>query len=110
MAAVIMSDVAYKEFKSFLEENDVKSNVIRIVLAGMGWSGPSFGIVLDEQTAEDVTEKIQDITFLVEGKLFQEFGGFTIKSPEENGLGGFTIEPNNQAEGDGCSTCGGGCH
>ncbi|SHE36219.1 HesB-like (seleno)protein [Clostridium fallax] len=36
MSAVKMSDAAYKEFKQFLDENDIKDFNIRINLAGMG--------------------------------------------------------------------------
>jgi len=36
MAAFSMSDKAYKEFKLFLQENNVTSNTIRIHLAGIG--------------------------------------------------------------------------
>lgn len=105
MAVVQMSDLAYKEFKAFLDENKVESNVIRIYLMGMGWGGPTFNIALDEQKIEDVVEKIDEITFLVDGKLFKEHGGFIVKCGEENGLGGFSIEPINKPEGGGCASC-----
>lgn len=36
MAAFSMSDLAYKEFKLFLQENKVDSDTIRIHLAGVG--------------------------------------------------------------------------
>ncbi|MBM7870689.1 hypothetical protein SDC9_113885 [bioreactor metagenome] len=36
MAAFSMSDLAYKEFKLFLQENNVNSDTIRIHLAGVG--------------------------------------------------------------------------
>ncbi len=36
MSAIKISDIAYNEFKELLEQNDVKDNVIRINLAGMG--------------------------------------------------------------------------
>ncbi|ACA57050.1 conserved hypothetical protein [Clostridium botulinum A3 str. Loch Maree] len=37
--------------------------------------------------------------------LFSEFGGFIIKCAEENGKGGFTIDPTIQSENISCSTC-----
>ncbi|PRR77765.1 hypothetical protein CLLI_21530 [Clostridium liquoris] len=36
MEAVNMSSVAYEEFKKFLKENNVTTNIIRINLAGVG--------------------------------------------------------------------------
>ncbi|AJD27913.1 hesB family protein [Clostridium botulinum] len=36
MTPVNMSDLAYKEFKNFIKENNVNSNIFRIFLAGNG--------------------------------------------------------------------------
>lgn len=66
MAVVHMSDVAYEEFKQLLSDNDITSNTIRIYLAGMGWGGPAFNLVLDEQIENDVIEQIKDIKFIVQ--------------------------------------------
>lgn len=108
MSVVKMSETAYTEFKQFLEENDVKTFNIRINLAGMGWGGPMFNIVLDEQKENDVVEKINDMTFIVEKDLVKDYEGFTILSNEENDGRGLSLKPLVQAEG-GCSTCS-SCH
>lgn len=105
MTPVNMSDLAYKEFKKFIEENNVNSNIFRIFLAGNGWGGPVFNIVLDEQTNEDLLSPIGELAFLVHRDLFSEFGGFIIQCAEENGKGSFTIDPLMQPEGISCSTC-----
>lgn len=105
MAIVKMSNTAYEEFSKFLEQNNVTSKILRIFLAGNGWGGPIFNLALDEQKLEDVVEKIEDITFLVEGNLYKEFGGFSILCAEENGSGGFSIDPVNKPEGGGCASC-----
>lgn len=105
MAAVNMSDIAYAEFKELLKENDINSNIIRIYLAGMGWSGPAFNLVLDEQKDDDVVVQIKDMQFLVEKDLINQFGSFTLKGGSENGRGGLSIETEVQSE----SGCGGGC-
>lgn len=36
MAAVNMSDIAYKEFQELLKSNNITTNVLRIYLSGMG--------------------------------------------------------------------------
>lgn len=108
MAVVQMSDVAYEDFIKLLQENNIDSNTIRIYLAGMGWGGPAFNLVLDEQKDSDVVEKIKDMSFLVDKDLVSQFGSLTLKSGRENGRDGFSIEPEIQAENDcggGCSTC-----
>lgn len=109
MANVSINEVAYKEFKNFLDENKVEGYNIRINLAGSGCSGPVFNISVSTATESDVTEKVNDLTFIVEKSLIEEFGGFTIISSEENGGRGLSLKPVIQPEG-GCSSCGGGCH
>lgn len=104
MSVVKMSENAAKLFKQFLVDNEVTADVIRLHFAGMGWGGPAFNLVLDEQKAEDNTEVIDGLTFLVDKKVTEQFGTLEILSGEENGRGGFSIEPEKKAEG-GCSTC-----
>ncbi|WP_459253864.1 iron-sulfur cluster assembly accessory protein [Haloimpatiens myeolchijeotgali] len=36
MSAVKMSELAYTQFKSFLDQNNVSQDTVRIFLAGMG--------------------------------------------------------------------------
>lgn len=105
MSIVKISENAFKEFKQFLNDNEVTADVIRIHFAGMGWGGPAFSLVLDEQKESDNTEKMQDLTFLVDKDVTAQFGELTILSGEENGMGGFSIEPETKPEGGGCSSC-----
>lgn len=44
------------------------------------------------------------MTFLVEGDINKEFGCLAIRSGEENGYGGLSIEPEKKPE-SGCSSC-----
>lgn len=104
MSVVKMSDNAAKLFKQFLADNEVTADVIRLHFAGMGWGGPAFNLVLDEQKSEDNTEIIDGLTFLVDKKVTEQFGTLEILSGEENGRGGFSIEPEKKPE-SGCSTC-----
>ena len=73
MSVVKMSNEAYTEFKSFLQENGVEKFDIRINLAGVGWGGPVFNIVLDEQSDNDEVVKMEDITFVVDKELVKDF-------------------------------------
>ncbi|SDP54025.1 HesB-like protein [Clostridium gasigenes] len=110
MEKVIISESGYNEFKSFLDENDIKDYTIRINLGGFGCSGPAFNIAVDEVKEGDVVEKINDITFVIESKLIDEFGGFKLLSSEENEGRGLSLKPIIESEGGGCGSCGGGCH
>lgn len=109
MDKILISEQAYNEFKSFLDENEVENYSIRINLAGFGCSGPAFNISVDEAKEGDVTQKVNDITFVVEEKLVDEFGGFKLLSTEENEGRGLSLKPVIEVEG-GCGSCGGGCH
>lgn len=109
MDKILISEEAYKEFKEFLDENEVDNYSIRINLAGFGCSGPAFNISVDEAREGDVTQKVNDIVFVVEEKLVDEFGGFKLLSTDENEGRGLSLKPVIEVEG-GCGSCGGGCH
>ena len=104
----LVSEAAYKEFKAFLDENEVEKYSIRINLAGFGCSGPAFNITVDEANENDVVETMNDITFIAESKLVDEFGGFRLLSSEENDGRGLSLKPVIEVAG-GCGSCGGGC-
>ena len=109
MDKILLSEEAYKEFKEFLDENEVENYSIRINLAGFGCSGPAFNISVDEAKDGDLTQKVNDIVFVVEEKLVDEFGGFRLLSTDENEGRGLSLKPLIEVEG-GCGSCGGGCH
>lgn len=108
MNALTMSNEAYIEFKTFLAYNKIENFNIRITLAGVGWGGPVFNIVLDEQKENDAVILINDINFFIDKQLVTDFEGFVILSTEENNGKGLTLKPLVQADG-GCSTCS-SCH
>lgn len=109
MAIVNMSEKATIEFKQFLKDNEVTADEVRIHFAGMGCGGPVFNLVLDGKKDTDNTETFDGLTFLVDKSITEQFGELTILCAEENGRGGFSIEPEIKPEG-GCSSCGDGCH
>ena len=69
MSAINMSDVAFKDFKQLLEDNKVENNTVRINLAGMGWSGPMFNLVLDEQKNDDMEFEVNGLKVVAENDL-----------------------------------------
>ena len=109
MKNITINEEAYKEFKDFLDENKVEGYNIRINFAGNACSGPVFNISVSEATDADITEVVNDITFIVEKTLIDEFGGFIILSSEENEGRGISLKPVIESDG-GCGSCGGGCH
>lgn len=105
MKNIFMSDVAYKEFKDFLDENNVESYNIRIGISEFSCSGPIFNIMIGEETSEDDVEVINEIKFIVDKDMLAEYGGFIIVSNEENDGNGIGLKPVVLPSG-GCS---GGC-
>lgn len=108
MNFISMSNETFQEFKELLANNDIDQNTIRINLAGMACSGPSFNIVLDEQKEDDVACTINDLTFLLNKDLHEQFGDFVVEGTAENNRG-LVLRPVNAPAGGGCGGCGGGC-
>lgn len=105
---IFIDDIAYKEFKDLLDTANVESYNVRIALDRVGCSGPMFGVYIDEATSNDNVEVINEITFISEKSLIEEYGGFIIVSSEENDGKGVGMKP--VVTKSGCSGCGGGCH
>lgn len=108
MNTVNISEEAYGEFRTFLQSNDINDFNIRINFAGNSCSGPVFNISVDAPKDGDVVEKVNDITFIAEKDIVEEFGGFILLSTEENDGRGLSLRPVIESEG-GCSSCP-GCH
>lgn len=109
MKLIDISEEAYKEFKNFLDENEVNDYNIRINFAGNACSGPVFNISIDSAKEDDVVEKVNDITFICNKEVQEEYAGFIILSSEENNDRGLTLRPLIGGDEGGCSTCA-GCH
>jgi iron-sulfur cluster insertion protein len=107
MEKLIISNEAYEEFKSFLDENKIENFNIRISHAGSSCHGPAFNIGVDEPKEGDIIEKVNDVNFIINPEIIDEFGLMTILSTEENGGRGLTLRPLMEADGgcDGCSGC-----
>lgn len=90
---ITISNKAYNEFKGFLEENKITDFNIRINFAGFACSGPIFNISISKPTEEDEVETVNDINFIYEKSLIEQFGGFEILSSEENEGKGLSLKP-----------------
>lgn len=109
MKNITISEEAYNEFRGFLEENKITDFNIRINFAGYACSGPIFNISISEGTDADEVETVNDINFIMEKSLIEQFGGFMILSSEENEGNGLSLKPVIAPEG-GCGGSCSGCH
>lgn len=115
MNKMTMSNDAYNEFINFLNENNVSERTVRVHFVGMSCHGAAFNISVDEAKEDDIVETINDLTFVMEPSLIDEFGGFIFLSSDENEGQGLSLKPliapiDDGSGCDSCSSCGGGCH
>lgn len=92
------------EIKKIIESQTEQPDNVRIYIAGMGWSGPSFGLALDELKEDDVKDTFEETNFIMEKYVFEQFGDFRV----EYSGGGYLVAPTDQQESD-CSSCSGSC-
>jgi iron-sulfur cluster assembly accessory protein len=102
---VEVSTEAIKFINDLLEKNNKKGYGIRIYLAGMGCSGPQFGMAFQEKkNAEDTEQKVDGFAFYYDGETKEMLEGSTvdyIETPSGSGL--IVNNPNLK------SSCGGSC-
>ncbi|NLT38009.1 MAG: iron-sulfur cluster assembly accessory protein [Methanomassiliicoccus sp.] len=105
---VTVSTEAIKFINDLLEKNEKKGYGIRIYLAGMGCSGPQFGMAFQEKkNSDDNEEKVDGFSFYYDGETGEMLEGSTVDYIETpNGAGLVVNNPNLRS---GCGTCG-GCH
>lgn len=92
------------EIKKIITAKTGQPSNVRIYVAGMGWSGPSFGLALDELKDEDKSYDFEGINFVMEGLVHDQFGDFKV----EYSGGGYMVVPVNQSPSE-CGSCSGSC-
>ena len=91
--------------KDVVKEQPDFPGTVRLYLAGMGWSGPSFGLSLDGIKDTDLKDDSNDIVFIMDKDLFEQVGEMKVEF-----LGnGYYVAPAAQGESADCGSCGGGC-
>ena len=101
---VTLPESAIKTLKDILKDNQERPQNIRVYFAGMGCSGASFGIALDEEREDDVCYDIEGLHFIMSEVEYSKYGDVTI---EDTGYG-FRVIVANMPENTG-GGCGGGC-
>jgi hypothetical protein len=70
----------------------------------MGWSGPSFGLTLDELSENDLKDETNDVTFIMAKDIYEQVGDIQV----ELSGGGYMVRPVEQSASD-CGSCAGSC-
>lgn len=104
MMRIEINEQSIKAITEIANQHDDKPNNIRIYVAGMGCSGPSFGLALDEAKEEDLTYEAGGVKFIMEKDLVENFGDIKVEQTPR----GFVVEPVNKPESacGSCSSCG----
>lgn len=92
------------QIKGVLEAQADKPQNIRVFIAGMACSGPSFGLGLDAVNEGDVTEEHFGINFILEESVYDSIGEIKVEWVGN----GYAVQPVNvQPSACGsCSSCG----
>lgn len=110
---IAVTEIAREKLVNYLEENTLTSP-IRVTLIQGGCSGAVLGLAIDEAKEDDVVESFDTLTFLMNRKLLEQCGSFSIDFVESGEKAGFTIGSSNPLPGvgSGCSSSScksGGC-
>lgn len=103
-----VTDEASKFITDLLDKNEKKGWGIRIYLAGMGCSGPQFGMAFQEKKKdEDLEQKVNGFSFYYDEETKELLEGSTVDYIETpNGAGLIVNNPNfNPACGSSCAGC-----
>ena len=75
---VNLTDIAQEELAKVVDTRKDTNKDLRIYIQGMGWSGPSFGIALDEQKEGDQVVEKDNLKFLLDKDMVNNFNEFNI--------------------------------
>ena len=104
---ITVPETAAETLKSILAENPNQPDNIRVFFQGVSWSGPAFGLALDQVEDNDLTYEHEDLKFVMSKEEHEAYGDIVI---EDTGYG-FKVIPESMV-GQGCSCdsgCGGCC-
>ncbi len=76
---IATNEATCKQIEGVLAAQADKPQNIRVFIAGMGCSGPSFGLGLDNINEGDFTENLHGINFVVEKSVFDTVGEIKVE-------------------------------
>jgi iron-sulfur cluster assembly accessory protein len=105
-----VTDLAAIKIQSILQERNVPDYGLRLFVAGMGCSGPQYGLAL-EQAARDDDQVLETggVKVFVDAVSAEYLSGATIDYVEGPAAGGFRIDNPNVVSSCGSGGCN-GCH
>jgi Fe-S cluster assembly iron-binding protein IscA len=101
---ITTNDQTVKAIKEVMASQEGQAQNIRLYIAGMGCSGPSFGLTLDEKSDTDLVDEASGISFIMGTEIYDQIGDMVVELTE----GGYLVKPVNPPE-SACGSCAGSC-
>ncbi len=108
--AVTITDKAAENIVSLMTEKELAGHSLRVYVAGIGCSGPQYGLAFDEEPREDdnIIESA-GLKIFVDPNSLVYLEGATIDFVETPQGAGFKVENPNPIAASACGTCGSSC-
>ncbi len=107
---ITITPQAAESVRQLLADKEMSDHYLRIYVAGIGCSGPQYGLALDqEQRDSDTLVEMEDVRILIDDNSLNFLEGATIDYTETPQGAGFKIDNPNPVAASACGTCGGGC-
>jgi iron-sulfur cluster assembly accessory protein len=108
--AVTVTAAAAENIIQLMAERNLSSHYLRIYVAGIGCSGPQYGLAFDKEAREnDIVIHSDGLNILVDPNSLAFLEGATIDYVETPQGAGFKIENPNPLAAASCGSCSGSC-
>ncbi|MDO4799998.1 MAG: hypothetical protein Q4A52_05720 [Bacillota bacterium] len=97
---IVTNEATCEKISEVLKAQADKPQNIRVFIAGMACSGPSFGLGLDNVTEKDHMETIHGVNFVVDKEMFDNIGEIKVEWVGS----GYAVQPVN-AQPSACGSC-----
>jgi iron-sulfur cluster insertion protein len=103
---VEITDLAAEELKNLLEQENKQDHALRIFMAGMGCSGISYGMSLDDtKKEEDVELTSNGVRIIIASSIRESLDGAKIDFIDNETGKGFIIKDSNAPQCGSCCSC-----
>lgn len=90
---ISVTETAAEKVKEILAAQNQENAFLRIYMTGMGWSGPNFGMALDEsKNPEDNVDEAYGVTIVAEKRFEQYLEGAVVDYVDTENSSGFTMK------------------
>jgi iron-sulfur cluster assembly accessory protein len=107
---VTLTPKAAENVTSLLADKKLEGHCLRVYVAGIGCSGPQYGLAFDENPREnDTVIETDGVKMIIDANSLVYLEGATVDFVETPQGAGFKIENPNPMATSACGTCSGSC-